>query len=64
MFWITIEHKSRCDTLKYIGKILQTSDFWYFLHIWQLPSKTIIPTCTNFDIYLHAKNELHCQRLF
>ena len=24
-----------------------------------LPSKTIMSTCSNFDIYLHGKNEAH-----
>ena len=42
-----------------IPKILQTSYFEYFGHTWLLPSKTIMPTCRNFGIYLHAKNELH-----
>ena len=28
-------------------------------HVWPLPSKTIMPPCRNFDVYLHAKNELH-----
>ena len=36
-------------------KILSTSYFGYFGHIRPLPSKKIIPTCTNFDAYLHVK---------
>ena len=43
----------------YIAKILLTSYFVYFGHFWLLPSKILIPTCRNFDVYLHAKNELH-----
>ena len=39
--------------------MLQTSHFGCFEHVWSLPSKTIMPTCRNFDVYLHAKNELH-----
>ena len=59
------EHKNGCDTLFliyiyiyiyiYIAKILSTSYFGYFGHIQPLPSKKIIPTCTNLDAYLHVK---------
>ena len=34
---------------KYFAKLLQTSN------VWPLPSKTIMPTCTNFDDYLNVK---------
>ena len=34
---------------------LQKSYFGYFGHVWPLPSKTIMPTCRKFDIYLHVK---------
>ena len=40
-------------------KQLQTSYFGYFEHAWLLPSKMIMPTFRSFDVYLHAKNELH-----
>ena len=40
-------------------KELQTFYFGYFGHVWLLPSKMIKPSCRNFDVYLHAKNELH-----
>ena len=33
--------------------------FGCFEHVWPLPSKMTMPTCRNFDVYLHAKNELH-----
>ena len=36
-------------------KILPTSFSGYFGHVWTLLSKTIIPACTKFDVYLHAK---------
>ena len=39
----------------YIAKIPSTSYFGYFGHFRPLPSKNIIPTCRNFDAYLHAK---------
>ena len=39
----------------YMAKISSTSYFGYFGHIWLLPSKKIVPTCRNFDAYLHAK---------
>ena len=67
MFCITIEDKSSCNTFiftEYIAKILQTSYFMHFGHIWPLPSKMIMPTCRNFNVYLHAKNELHSELLF
>ena len=40
-------------------KILLNSYFGYFEHVWPLSSKTVIPTCRNFDVYLHVKNELN-----
>ena len=39
--------------------ILSASYFGYFGHVWSLSSKTIMPTCRNIDVYLHAKNEIH-----
>ena len=47
-----------------IAIILTTSYFRYLGHIWPLPSKTIMPTCRNFDVYLHGKNQLHLKLLF
>ena len=43
---------------QYIAKILPTSYFGYFEHVWPLPSKKIIPNCRNCDVYLHAKIDL------
>ena len=48
----------------FLAKIYPSSYFRYFGHVWSLPSKTIMPTCRNFDVYLHAKNELHSWLLF
>ena len=42
-----------------IAKILLIFYFRYFGHAYPFPSKTIMPNCRNFDIFLHAKNELH-----
>ena len=42
----------------YIAKILPTSYFGYFAHVWPLPSKAIMPTCRTCFVYPHAKNEL------
>ena len=39
--------------------MLPTSYFEFFDHVWLLSAKAIIPTCRNFGVYLHAKNELH-----
>ena len=47
-----------------IAKILPTSYFGYFRHLWPLLSKRIITTCRKFDVYQHAKNDLHSCLLF
>ena len=52
IYFINIFFLSYC---KNITNILN----WVLEHIWALPSKTILQTCRNFDVYLHAKNELH-----
>ena len=38
--------------------LLPNSYFGYFGHVWLFPSKTIMPTNANFDVYLHVKNQL------
>ena len=43
--------------------------FTFFLisvlwHVWSPPSNILIPTCWNFDLYLHVKNELHSELPF
>ena len=56
MFCIKMEHKSRCDT--FFVNILQKHYSFYFGysgHVWPLPTKTIMPTSKNSDVYLHAK---------
>ena len=46
--------------LKILQKQLPTSSYFgHFRHVWSLPSKTIMPTCGNLNIFQHAKNELH-----
>ena len=57
LFCITIEHKTVATNFSFcIAKILQTSYFGYFGHVWPLPPKSILPTCRNFHIY-HVKND-------
>ena len=57
MFCITIEHKKAPATL--FAKILTTSYLGTLdILLSSISSKTIIPTCKNFDVHLHAKNEL------
>ena len=65
--WIPVKylnvlpHNRTQKQLKHFAKILPTSYFGYFRHIWPLPSKKKkkkIPTCRNFDVHLHTKNEL------
>ena len=34
------------------------------MFVWPLPSKAIMPTCRNFDIYLHAKKRTPCLTTF
>ena len=54
-----LHHNRKQKQLQHsLQKILPTSYFGYFRHIWPLPSKTISPTWRNFDVHLHAKNEL------
>ena len=51
--------KKCCNTFFLIYcKILPTSYFGYFGHVWPLASKMILPTCRNFDVYLDAKNSI------
>ena len=59
MFCITIEHKvvARLFSVN-IVKTLSTYYFGYFGHACSLLSKTIMSTCKNFDVYLHAKRTL------
>ena len=47
------------DEIKYSFFKTSTSYFRYFEHIWLLRSRTKMPTCRNWNVYLHAKNELH-----
>ena len=56
IFYITVERKSSCDTffLRYFKKYYQLPILGT-LNVWTIPSKTIIPTCRNFDVHLHAK---------
>ena len=53
MFSITIKHKSSCDNffLRYC------KNFTNFLSrgIWTRNLEIKMPTCRNFDVYLHAK---------
>ena len=65
MFYITVEHKSSCNTffITYCTSITNFPYFRYFGHVWPFSSKTIIPTFRNV-YHLHAKNELHSQLLF
>ena len=42
----------------HIAKILPTSYFGYFGHVWPPPSKAIMPSSRNFDVYPRTKNEL------
>ena len=63
VIYINISHHNRTQkavaTIFYhIAKILPTSYFGHFAHVWPLPSKMKMPTCRIFDVYLHAKNEL------
>ena len=51
--YLNVLHHSR--TQNYIVKILLTSYFGYFGHVWSTPSTTIMPTCRNFDVNLHVK---------
>ena len=51
--------RSRNNFSEYNTKILPTSYFGHFEHVWLLPSKRLISTCRNFDVYLHARNDLH-----
>ena len=37
---------------------------WVLGNVWPLPSKTIMPPCRNFNVYLHGKSELHPRLLF
>ena len=43
----------------YISKISLSSYFACFGQALPLPSKRIMPTCWNFDVYLDVKNQLH-----
>ena len=66
MVCIRIEHKSSCNSLFsiyiyiYIAKILPASQFGHFGHVWPLPSKMIMPSCRNFDVYLASV----CKKFF
>ena len=56
MFCITINTKAAATLFyKTLHKILPTSYFGYFGYVWPLPSKTIMLTWRNFDVYLYAK---------
>ena len=58
--WNNITHKSAFNALFLVCcKNIMNFLFWYFEHVWLLPLKTIMRTCRSFDVYLHAKNELH-----
>lgn len=60
MFYIKLKTKSSCETFFsiYIEQI-PTSYFGYSGHVKPLPSKTIIPSCGDFDVYLNVESELH-----
>ena len=62
--WTPIKYLNVWHYTKVVAKILPTSHCGYFGHVWSLPSIRIIPTCTNFDVYLHKKNELHSELIF
>ena len=45
--------------LKALQKYYQILIHGYFIHVWPLPSKTIMPTCRNFDvIYMQKMNSI------
>ena len=52
-------HKSSCDTFFLIYcKNITNFLFWDFGHVRPLPSKTVMPTCRNFDVSMHPNNGL------
>ena len=48
----------------YIYMYITNFLFWILWTCLAFPSKTIMPTFRNFDVYLHAKKELHSYFFF